>query len=405
MNFVYANTTSLFDFTNGASNSLLLLLQELASNKHNVHCITSTISDSDEGYQHSKKVWDHYANKTKKRSSLIQRFVDSGVKHSLILTRNRDRGNLSNLEQELLYREAERIITSRESTSCLISWGNLLLEEAFFRLAHENYFITCFYLTNPSFRGRKCWALTNADMVACDSISTLNLYQNEIKHRGFLLPKPLEKSKSQVSIKSRVQSKICLFVNPSIEKGLEPFLHLAKHLNNNYPEISLQCINTTGNLLRDLDILQINIEDLPQNIQFVQPTADKDKLYANARIVLLPSLWHESGSRLIAETRIRGIPLLAFKVGGNAEHLAGTPQDIFELPEIELRQNSIIRIKSWNPNDFIQRIIELLLDDESYIKHSEFIQLQGENLRKISHPSLILEKQIKSTRKYRQDNH
>ena len=57
-----------------------------------------------------------------------------------------------------------------------------------------------------------------------------------------------------------------------------------------------------------------------------------NNLFANIRVLLLLSIWHESGSRLILESYERGIPVIAFDTGGNSEIMKNYPEDIFEKP-------------------------------------------------------------------------
>ena len=47
--------------------------------------------------------------------------------------------------------------------------------------------------------------------------------------------------------------------------------------------------------------------------------------------VLLPSLWHESGARVIVEAQVNGIPVLASDTGGSAE-LIGRGGRVFPVP-------------------------------------------------------------------------
>ena len=71
----------------------------------------------------------------------------------------------------------------------LIGWGNLLLEESVFKEAKKKKVKLCFYLVNPTFKGKKSYLLKNADLVITDSEATRNLYKNDLNCEAFIISK------------------------------------------------------------------------------------------------------------------------------------------------------------------------------------------------------------------------
>ena len=63
----------------------------------------------------------------------------------------------------------------------------------------------------------------------------------------------------------------------------------------------------------------MNKIDIKSNLSISAAVDDIDDLFSNIRVLLLFSIWHESGSRLILEAYARGIPVIAFQTGGNSE--------------------------------------------------------------------------------------
>ena len=104
----------------------------------------------------------------------------------------------------------------------IIGWGNLNLEELIFKEAKKFGMKICFYLVNPSYLNKEFYLKENSDFIITDSNSTKKLYQNCIKQKIFVFPKCLESNSITSILKNN--SKKCLMINPSINKGLEPLL-------------------------------------------------------------------------------------------------------------------------------------------------------------------------------------
>lgn len=55
----------------------------------------------------------------------------------------------------------------------------------------------------------------------------------------------------------------------------------------------------------------------------MKPVDDIDKIFAQTRILLVPSLWDEAFGLIVVEAMLRGIPVLASHVGGLPEAKLG----------------------------------------------------------------------------------
>ena len=213
---LFANAHSLFDYTDGASNSIRLILERLSLLGHEVFVVTGLISNGLDGFNYSKEFFKNDLNNE------IKRFKKNGINFSLVKTKQWQRLQLSSIEQELIYRETESII-KKNNINLIVGWGNLLLEESIFKKAKDNNIKICFYLVSPSYKGKKIFLMKNSDFAITDSQSTLNLYKNEYSKPIFVLPKFLAKGHKNnlknINEKNRYK---CLFVNPIIKKGLEP---------------------------------------------------------------------------------------------------------------------------------------------------------------------------------------
>ena len=368
---LFANAHSLLDYTDGASISIRLILERLSLLGHEVFVVTGLISNGLDGFNYSKEFFKNDLNDE------IKRFKKNGINFSLVKTKKWERLQLSSIEQELIYRETELII-KKNNIDLVIGWGNLLLEESIFKKAKDNNIKICFYLVSPSYKGKKIFLMKNSDFAITDSQSTLNLYKNEYSKPIFVLPKFLAKvpknNLKNINEKNRYK---CLFVNPIIKKGLEPFIYICHFANKNKMPLDFICIDSNNNLVNELSLLNYNINQLPPNIKIKSSQINNYELFKDIDILLLPSLWHESGSRLIYEAYAYGIPVLGFNTGGTAELIGKFKNNLFDSPKVYFDNNYILRLHDWEPNIICKRIFEIIND---YKNESEEIKRYYKNL-------------------------
>ena len=103
-------------------------------------------------------------------------------------------------------------------------------------------------------------------------------------------------------------------VNPSAIKGIAIFLALARAL----PAERFAAVPTWATTAAD----RIALKQFP-NVELLQPTEDIDQIFARTRILLTPSLWGEAFGKIVVESMLRGIPVLASNLGGLPEAKLG----------------------------------------------------------------------------------
>ncbi len=357
LNILYANPYSLLDYTSGSSKSIRLILKGFSKLGCNVEAIFCTTSYSKTGYLNTCAFLNN-----SNRSVKLNHINWDGIKCNIINSNHWDRRKLNDSEQRLFLKETISLIKKRK-IDLIISWGNLRLEEEIFKEAKKLGVKICFYLVNPSYLGKDFYLKDNADFVITDSNATKKLYKNFIKNKINVLPKCVEEIPIKVSNKNK--SKNCLIINPSINKGLEPLINLSKKLYTIDPSISLWCVNGRDQIIDDLKYLRYQINDLPKNIKILPACKDIQSLYDHVKVVLLLSIWHESGSRVIQESYAKGLPVICFNTGGNNEYINKNKNDIFEMPRTYLDTNNRIRIKKWDSKKMVERI-SLLIEDVQY---------------------------------------
>ena len=380
---IYANANSLFDFTNGAARSIKLILEEIAASGVKVFAITSCVSDGPIGFKYCREIWSRENRKSPGKHPLIQRFVENGVQYSLMYCDQYSRQLLTSCVQELIYRETElwlEAASRSNDTSGFLSWGNLLLEETLYRRARGFGIRTFFYLASPSYLG-KPWPIKYVvDQFWTDSNATRDLYQKDLKENIAVLPKIFSPSGRDCASRPRQGYRNICLINPSIHKGLEHFIKVADMCLQKGCEYHFIMVDAACKLDRGLHELGLNRNQLPSNVEIRQGTPDLDQLFSDVSILLLLSIWHESGSRLIGEGHRRGVPVLAFATGGTPELMSYAKQDLFALPKTA---------SEWNPSSLIDRISQLLADPILYDQHSKYLIANAEKLDAINRHRLI----------------
>ncbi len=366
MNILHANAHSIFDFVNGSSNSIRLILQHFANLGHNVFSVNGCISDSKYGYIKSLSLWQKSFLIDKNKPKFVTRFIYNDINISLIKTRNWQRNLLASDEEENIYRESLNVIHECK-IDIIIGWGNLLLEESIFKEAKIRGLKICLYIVNPSFIGKTNFIFDNSNIAITDSESTKKLYKNVLNCKFEVIPKLIQPN-NFTEIKKKIESKTILFVNPSINKGLEPLIILSKYFSEKNIDISINCIDGRNLFWRELDYLGYKKNELPQNIKIIPAIESVDLLFKDIKVLLLLSIWHESGSRLILESYSRGIPVLGFNSGGTSEFCMNYQKDLFKKPVLYSDKKRIIRIKEWDPKSMFDRI-NFLLENKNYYKN------------------------------------
>ena len=285
------------------------------------------------------------------------------VHHTLIFSKDHRRQQLTSQAQELIYREAELILSrcSQNPIRAAFSWGNLPKKHQRTRTGDFNIFLSC----QPFLPRETQCAPKLADLIFTDSKATQRFYQGHTESPIQVLPKIIAQPSSTISADKRWAKKTVSLINPCLKKGLKQFIALAHNCQQSGDPFHFLLIDAAGKLDRDLHKLQLTREQLPANIQIRPGTPDTDLLLADSSILMLLSIWHESGSRLIHEAHQRSITVLAFATGGTPELMQHTPADLFPAPD----NNS-----QWDPSALTKRLRELLGDRSLYGRHAKQLQ-------------------------------
>ena len=149
-------------------------------------------------------------------------------------------------------------------------------------------------------------------------------------------------------------------VNPCDAKGLPIFLEMARQM----PDVQFAAVPTWGTG----DVEQQAMAALP-NVRILRPQEDVNKLFAQTRVLLAPSLWAEAFGQIVVEAMARGIPVMASNLGGlpeaklDVDYVLPVRQLSYRLTE---RKDFVEVVPEQDATPWVEALRELLSDRPRY---------------------------------------
>jgi glycosyltransferase involved in cell wall biosynthesis len=146
-----------------------------------------------------------------------------------------------------------------------------------------------------------------------------------------------------------------LFVNPVAKKGVDTAIALARR-NPDIPFVFLESWPMDRSRLASL---RQSLSGL-HNVTFRRATLRMSDEYAQARLLLVPSVWEEAWGRVVTEAQLSGIPVLASAIGGLPESVG--PGGILVPPGSDLDAWHAHLRELWDSQPVYARYRQLALD-------------------------------------------
>lgn len=345
---------SVLEVTSGAALSLRTILSALVARGFRAVALQATIFDSPQGGEHLLK-----AGAEQQKDKPIWRTEVNGVEHLIVRTGNTQRRFMTCQEEET-YVNLFRAELAHRRPDMVFLWGGLVLERTIMREARDAGIPVVFYLVNPGYQDKSVFK--DVSVVITDTQATADLYRERHGFHCHVTGKFVDVSEFKPTVPRRPD--FMTFINPSFEKGVSVFMPLAKLAAQECPEVKFLVVESRGRWADALAVLKYKAEEFPNTLVIGHQT-DMRPVYASTRALLLPSLWHESGARVIAEAQINGIPILASNTGGSAE-MIGQGGRIFDLPEPVREKKTEVVVNDALLRPWLEEIKRLWNDPDYY---------------------------------------
>jgi glycosyltransferase involved in cell wall biosynthesis len=339
------------------------MLHQLDKRGLEVHVLGATVFDTEDGLQRLRGHWARIKASTQK----LVNVKDGNLVHQLVKTRSTVRGQLLSEEADFFLSNYLRELHNFKPDLVWFYGGGSLD----FLVPHEarlRGIPSAAYLVNGNYKA-SAWC-RDVDSIITDSQATADYY---VKSQGFK-PVPVGTFIDPNNFVAPKNSrKRILFVNPSYTKGVAIVVQLALLLEKRRPDIIFEVVESRGNwhqVLKAVSSVLGTPRDQLDNVVVTPNTADMRPLYGRARLLLAPSLWYESGARVLAEALLNGIPVIITNRGGGPEMIGDAgiklnlPEKCHQAPYTSVPATALLQ-------PLVERI-EALYDNESM--YAEFVK-------------------------------
>lgn len=309
---MFASPFNLFDRSSGASISCHTLLRQLMERGDRVVSVCATIFDNPQFSQPQQWLAEMKAEPTDLDPRFkIFRLERDGMVQYVVPARNQKRPMMLAREEEAWWALFRKAVLDLKP-DLVIGFGGQTTEQLAWRWLKDRGIPTMFYLVNAGYLD--CDWFGGIGAVVTDTDATAQMYREKTDVKPHVIGKFIVPAKR---LRNAPRDHI-LFINPAPEKGVSLFIGLAQRLAETHPEQRFLVVESRAKIAPAMR--KLGVERLP-NVTLLPLQADMTKVWNRTKLLLVPSLWHESGSRSVVEAMELGIPVLASASGGTAEML------------------------------------------------------------------------------------
>jgi glycosyltransferase involved in cell wall biosynthesis len=346
----------LLDVSSGASMSVRQMLLQLQRAGWDVSILGATVFDDKRG---TTRLTEHWT-KIRRRPGQFVDVKDGALVHRLIVTAGAKRAEMTSREESAWYHGYVQTL-EQFRPDIIFYYGGQPFDYLIAGEARRRGIGVAFYLVNANYQKDR-WC-RDVDLIVTDSHATADLYSKRLG----LDVRPVGKfiDPSQVVASERTDQRI-LFINPLPTKGAYWVVALALWLEHRRPDIIFEVVESRGRwstALRGVTSALGCPRTTLENVVVTPNTQDMRPVYSRARLLLAPSLWWESGSRVLVEAMLNGIPPITTDCGG-AREMVQDGGILVRLPDkYHERPYSLVPAET----DVVQlaTLIESLYDDQA----------------------------------------
>jgi glycosyltransferase involved in cell wall biosynthesis len=288
------------------------MLKQLAHAGYDVQVLGATIFDAERG----TTGLGPQAAEIRKRIGQQAVVQDGPLQHVLYITRSPHRSQMLTAETHAwhsLYQQA----LDRFRPDIVYFYGGQANDLLIPMEARLRGIPSAFYLANGNYSQAR-WA-RDVSLILTDSQATADMYRERLNLS--VTPVGPFIDASRVVAEQHTRERV-LFVNPKLEKGAGIVIRLALMLEKLRPDIVFEVVESRGAWAETLKRVTSEFgqpRESLDNVVVTPTTSDMRPVYGRARLVLAPSLWWESGARVVIEAMLNGIPAVVSAHGGMPE--------------------------------------------------------------------------------------
>ncbi|MEH6792208.1 glycosyltransferase [Parasphingorhabdus sp.] len=293
----------------------------MAQQGFDIRILGATVFDVAEGAEIFGGTWDKIREHQGKRVQI----KDGPLTHDLLVTGSTQRGELLAREEFAWYQSYREAIRTFKP-DIVYYYGGLPFDFLIADEARHAGAKVAFYLGNGNYRAAR-WH-RDIDLIMTDTQATAELYAGRLGINVKPVGKFIDR---RMVVASEHDRRHVLFVNPSYAKGGALVARLAILMEKRRPDIIFEVVQSRGGWdeVKDHAFRSHGEERRGLGNVIVTPlSADMRPIYGRARLLLVPSLWWESGGRVIVEALMNGIPAMITNKGGAPEVQSGAGPQI-----------------------------------------------------------------------------
>lgn len=375
---LWVTRNCLLDSASGAARSAREMLVQLAGRGVGVEVLGTTVFDAPprDGTPGATLL----ANDD--RPGTLYRFEDGPLRHRVIRTASSEASKMTLSEADALLALTEAVL-EEWSPDAVWFFGGRTVDRMIAAEAKRAGAATLAYLVNGSYSATR-WC-RDVDLILTDSAATAGFYRDRL---GIEVT-PVGSFIRPDSIRAATHSRRHLtFVNPRPEKGAFLVAQLALALETRRPDIRFEVLDSRAGswaqiVTRVRKALSLPGEAPLANVTVTPATEDMRPVYGRSRALLAPSLWWESGARVLAEAMLNGIPAIVTRRGGSPE-MIGDGGIVLTLPDV-YHDPPYTRLLAPDALEAVIGIVTQIADDETgYARISEAARRAGQDLHDIA---------------------
>lgn len=331
---------SLHDTSNGAAIRCKLMLEKLVQRGIEVRVVTAIAGDDEQGMQKVNQIVKAIRDRKMQTNENYLQFRDGNIEYFLVPTESRTFTHITAPDQQKLYLVYTGLLEQYQP-DLVMGYSGDLFTTLLWMEAHVRGIPVAYALCNGLHAG---YGFPCCDLVFTTSKATCELYKErddvEVKPVGnFIEP-------AMVVAQQRTPKYITL-INPSPQKGLAIFIKLVQAYSRKHPEQRFLVVKSLGNYqstlmyLHHADKKKANdvIAETSKIIDVAEHTNDIRQVYALTKVLVAPSLWHESWGRVATEANFNNIPVLGTTGNGLKEAIADVGGILLAPPESCVKDN------------------------------------------------------------------